>query len=165
VDEHGHVKVLDFGLAKLTETVAQASACEADATRTVKPHTAEGTIMGTAAYMSPEQGEGKTVDARSDIFSFGAVLYEMLSGRRAFSGVVREEPKPVEELPRDIQKTIARCLRTDPVRRIQTMADLKVALEDLKEESDSGTLETVAHESPRRRKRLRWVGAAVPLVH
>ena len=102
----GLVKVLDFGLAKLTETVAPASAGEFEATRTVKPYTEEGTVVGTAAYMSPEQAEGKTVDARSDIFSFGAVLYEMLTGRRAFqrdsrlstlAAILREEPKPATQ--------------------------------------------------------------------
>ena len=104
--------------------------------------------------MSPEQAEGKKVDARTDIFSFGALLYEMVTGRRAFQGdsqarrrlsaILREEPKPasqvVEGLPRELERIIARCLRKSPERRFQTMADLKVALEELKEESDSGTL-------------------------
>ena len=108
-------------------------------------------ILGTASYMSPEQAAGKPVDARSDIFSFGSVLYEMVTGQRAFQGdskmsilaaVLNQEPKPASEisraLPRDLEKIITRCLRKDPSRRFQHMADLKMALEELKEESDSG---------------------------
>ena len=136
------VKVLDFGLAKLMEDGAN----EAGSTRTL-----EGTVLGTAAYMSPEQAEGKAVDARSDIFSFGAVLYEMLTGKRAFGGesrmatisaVLRDEPKPPSEIragvPRELERIIARCLRKDPGRRFQHMEDLRVALEEVKEESEDG---------------------------
>jgi Tol biopolymer transport system component len=107
--------------------------------------------------MSPEQAEGKPVDARSDIFSFGTVLYEMATGTRAFHGdsklstlsaVLRENPKPASQVaadvPRELDRIIARCLRKDPARRFQAMPDLKVALEELKEESDSGTAEVVA---------------------
>jgi Tol biopolymer transport system component/predicted Ser/Thr protein kinase len=166
----GLVKVLDFGLAKLTETALG----EDEATRTVKPHTEEGTIVGTAAYMSPEQAEGKTVDARSDIFSFGAVLYEMVTGARAFRGdsrmstlsaVLHKEPPafPVY-VPRELQRVVARCLKKDPERRFQHVSDVRVALLELKEESDSGTLEAVAGQSPRPRRPLLWVGAALPLI-
>ena len=97
--EQGLVKVLDFGLAKLTESGGSG---EDEATRTLKPTTEEGVIVGTVSYMSPEQAEGKKLDARSDIFSFGAVLYEMVTGRRAFQGdsrlstmtaILREEPE------------------------------------------------------------------------
>ncbi len=107
-------------------------------------------ILGTASYMSPEQIEGRKVDARSDIFSFGAVLYEMVTGQRAFEGdsqmptlsaILREDPKPAGQVtpgvPRELEKMICRCLRKDPGRRFQHMDDLKVALEELKEESDS----------------------------
>ena len=100
-------------------------------------------VLGTAAYMSPEQADGKPADARSDIFSFGVVLYEMVTGRRAFGGASRmatlaailtKEPDPpshvVPELSADLEKTIVRCLRKSPDRRWQSMADLKVALED-----------------------------------
>ena len=100
--------------------------------------------------MSPEQAQGKPVDPRSDVFSFGAVLYEMFTGRRAFGGdtkmstlaaILTHEPEPPEpraspDLPRDLEKLILRCLRKSPDRRWQSMADLKVALEDLREESD-----------------------------
>jgi eukaryotic-like serine/threonine-protein kinase len=86
VAEDGLVKVLDFGLAKLTEPDSDDSVETLNTKLCNSPHTEEGVILGTAGYMSPEQAEGKSTDARSDIFSFGAVLYEMLSGRRAFQG-------------------------------------------------------------------------------
>ena len=104
IADDGRVKILDFGLAKLTEPDSDSNESQATQTTSMDsaPQTEEGAVIGTVAYMSPEQAEGRAVDARSDIFSFGAVLYEMLTGHRAFQGpskmatlasVLREEPK------------------------------------------------------------------------
>ena len=144
VGERGLVKVLDFGLAKLTQLD---DTDDFGATRTMQARTEEGAIIGTVAYMSPEQAEGKKVDARSDIFSFGSVLYEMVTGRRAFQGdtkmsilaaILNREPASTAEaaaVPRDLERIIERCLRKDLARRFQSMADLKVSLEDVQEDA------------------------------
>jgi TolB-like protein/Flp pilus assembly protein TadD/predicted Ser/Thr protein kinase len=170
VDEHGLVKVLDFGLAKLTETPPPS---DDEPTRTVEPTTEEGTIIGTAAYMSPEQAEGKKLDARSDIFSFGSVLYEMVTGRRAFQGeskvrtlaaIIHKEPALAgAEVPADLQKVIARCLRKDPERRFQHMADVRVALAEVQEDTESGTLVPVG-PVPLLRRRGVWAAVALLVV-
>ena len=117
------------------------------------------------------------MDGRSDIFSFGALLYEMVTGRRAFHGdsrlstlsaILREEPKPASEvlegLPRELERIIARCLRKSPERRFQAMPDLKVALEELKEESDSGTLRMAPARQQRPGRRLVWAVAVVAIL-
>jgi eukaryotic-like serine/threonine-protein kinase len=141
------VKVLDFGLAKLSESEHPGNTLTLD--------TAKGSIIGTAAYMSPEQAEGKAVDSRTDIFSFGCVLYEMLSGRRAFRGdsslailtaVLREMPEPVAGIPMSLQNVILRCLQKDPNLRIQSAAELKPALEAFLPLSvtASNTIKTIA---------------------
>ena len=175
VNEHGLVKVLDFGLAKLTETSPPG---ENESTRTVRTTTEEGKIIGTVAYMSPEQAEGKKVDARSDIFSFGSVLYEMVTGRGAFQGdtkastlaaILKDNPQPasqlVDGLPREVERLISRCLRKELNQRSQHMEDVKIALEELKEESDSGVLEAAAVTRPRHGHRLRWaLGVAAALA-
>jgi eukaryotic-like serine/threonine-protein kinase len=111
-------KLLDFGLAKLVS--------DDDATRTIG-------VSGTPLYMSPEQAEGKTLDARSDVFSFGAVLYELLAGRRAFdslAGVLRDEPRPLEASS-GLQKIVTRCLRKSPADRFASAGELRAALEVL----------------------------------
>src|SRR5439155_24378272 len=136
--------------------------------------TEEWTIVGTVSYMSPEQAEGKKVDARSDIFSFGSVLYEMATGQQAFHGdsrmstlaaIMNQEPKPISQLvpgiPHDLEKIITRCLRKASNRRFQTMADLKVTLDELKEESDSGTLSGAAPVVQSARRPWVWGAAAM----
>jgi eukaryotic-like serine/threonine-protein kinase len=156
VDAHGRVKVLDFGLAKLFVPAASAAVAADESTKTVamdQPVTEEGVILGSIPYMSPEQAEGRPLDARSDIFSFGAVLYEMITGQRAFRGesrvstlaaVLEKDPQPPSESssasPPELDRLIARCLRKDVNRRSQNMADVKLALEELREESESGRL-------------------------
>jgi eukaryotic-like serine/threonine-protein kinase len=166
VGDDGRVRVLDFGLAKLTEVGEES---EDAVTRTVvaqdvAPHTEEGTIVGTASYMSPEQAEGRKVDARSDIFSFGSVLYEMVTGQRPFQGdssmstlgaIIHKEPEALpSEVPHDLRKIIQRCLRKDPNRRFLHVGDVCIAIEDLKEESDSGTLAGVVAGGPRATRRF-----------
>jgi eukaryotic-like serine/threonine-protein kinase len=118
VTAKGTAKLLDFGIAKLT--------ADSDATQTMA-----GSVMGTPLYMSPEQAEGKPLDARSDIFSFGAVFYEVLDGRRAFTTlgpVLRDEPGPLKA-PDEIARIVTRCLRKAPADRFQSMAEVKAALE------------------------------------
>jgi len=174
VCENGQIKVLDFGLAKMTSTLPSSPE---EITCLAKPRTQAGTILGTAGYMSPEQAEGLPVDARSDIFSFGSVLYEMLTGARAFPGqsqmatlaaVLRSEPRPLAglraDLPPELHRIVARCLRKDPARRFQDMDDVKVALVEVKEELDSGA--DAAGERVRRRAAgaARWRACAIAAI-
>src|SRR5262245_11216680 len=174
VGEGGVVKVLDFGLAKLAADGESGSSPDTS-TMTQLPASelsAPGAIVGTAAYMAPEQATGGKVDARSDIFSFGTMLYEMATGTRAFAGssvadtlaaVLRAQPTPptqiVTALPRELERLILRCLRKEPERRYQLMLDVKNELQEIKEESDSGTLG--APVAPRQRRRRLSIAAAV----
>jgi serine/threonine protein kinase/Tfp pilus assembly protein PilF len=128
------VKLLDFGLAKVG---AASAAVASDAMAQSLDLTEVGTVLGTASYMSPEQAKGEPTDARSDIFSFGVVLYEMLSGRRAFSkdsavetmaAIVRDEPAPLDA-PSNLSAIVTRCIRKLPASRFQTINEVRAALE------------------------------------
>jgi tetratricopeptide (TPR) repeat protein len=168
VDEGGTVRILDFGLARFgapqgtVDLVGESARTSAEATGT-----ADGHIVGTLAYMSPEQAEGKKADARSDVFSFGTVLYEMVTGRMAFRGdsaaatlaaVMERDPPPPREvvpgLPADLEKLIQRCLRKDPAKRFQSMGDVALDLDEIAASVDSVRARARAARLPRRKARL-----------
>jgi predicted Ser/Thr protein kinase len=161
------VKLLDFGLAK--NLMPAASMLATTAATAEAPLTGQGTILGTVSYMSPEQLQGRDADARSDIFAFGLVLYEMLTGRRAFDGTspasvigaILERPSPIVEPElqhRAVNRIIATCLAKDPDDRFQTARDLKRSIDW----SSSGN--EAASSTPRAsRMRIAWV-AAVALL-
>ena len=133
----GRIKILDFGLAKLVESTASPLA----ATRTWTRMTGSGHIVGTVGYMAPEQVRGATVDARTDLFAFGAILYELLSGRRAFqrespfdtlAAILTESPAPLgADVAPPLARLVERCLEKDPARRFQSAFDLALALDAL----------------------------------
>jgi eukaryotic-like serine/threonine-protein kinase len=143
--EDGLVKVLDFGLAKLTEQSEVALAATEDPTRELM-RTTPGAVIGTVAYMSPEQARGREVDARTDIFSLGAVLYEMLTGRLPFAGetpsdmiaaILKVEPAPLNaHTPLELQRIVRKSLQKNADERYQTAKDLLIDLKALKEEQD-----------------------------
>jgi len=172
IDGEGRLKVLDFGLAKARDPKSPDVGPTLAPTATVE--TGEGKILGTVSYMSPEQAEGKVVDARTDIFSLGTILYEMATGERPFRGdtsmstissILRDEPAPVTKLkrslPRDFGRIIRRCLAKDPDRRYQTALDLRNDLEELKSGIDSGELVAEPIVAARQRHSFRWLVAPV----
>jgi eukaryotic-like serine/threonine-protein kinase len=176
------VKILDFGLAKLAQPMVEDVAQTEIATRKVR--TDPGTVMGTVGYMSPEQVRGQTVDHRTDIFSFGAVLYEMLSRRRAFRGdsaietlnaILKEEPAELSgsnpNVAPALERVVWHCLEKQPERRFQSANDIAFALESLSgvtSHSSQQTLLTVSApvSSPRTwtRERFVWLGICVMLI-
>lgn len=143
----GLVKVLDFGLAKLTEQTPSAQALDDNAPTRLQINTAPGVVMGTFNYMSPEQARGKEVDLRTDIWSFGVVLYEMIAGRLPFAGettsdviaaVLKTDPAPLRQVapktPEELQRIVTKCLRSDREARYQTARDLLIDLKALQQQ-------------------------------
>jgi Tol biopolymer transport system component len=148
ITRDGYAKVLDFGLAKLSELTPSAEDLSA-ATRAVRSPTREGAVLGTVGYMSPEQVQGKPLDHRSDIFSFGCILFEAATGRRPFEGdsdidvmhrIMHDKPLPIDQLnpsvPAELRRLIRRCLAKDPERRLQSMKDLAIELADIVSDFD-----------------------------
>src|SRR6185369_4121969 len=151
VRRNGYVKVLDFGLAKLTETVDR-SPSDAEASTRVLVQTDAGVVMGTSHYMSPEQARGKPVDARSDIWSLGVVIYEMVAGRMPFEGetstdvivaITQKDPPPLArfapEVPPELDWIVMKALRKDRDERYQTIKELITDLRRLKQRLDFET--------------------------
>ena len=151
VSSDGFAKVLDFGLAKLTER-ANPDVEMSSAPTMLEPRTGAGSIMGTTGYMSPEQVRGKPVDQRSDIFSFGCVLYEAVTRKRPFVAdtavetmhkILNEAPPPIEErhsrVPAELRRIVRRCLAKNPDQRVQSMKDLALELREIVDEWDNLT--------------------------
>jgi Tol biopolymer transport system component len=163
----GQVKILDFGLAR------QAALADISETRTADAMTDPGTVMGTIGYMAPEQVRGENVDARCDLFAFGAVLYEMLSGRRAFqrdtaaetmTAILREDPPELGDsrsgMPPALERIVSHCLEKNPLERFQTARDIAFALDSLSASGSGSGAAALPSRAASRRSTARWLGIA-----
>ncbi len=166
-------KLMDFGLAKIQMNSGVVTGMS-DITRTSTPLTGEGTIVGTLQYMSPEQLEGKEADVRSDIFAFGAILYEMAVGKRAFEGtsqasiiasILKENPRPISDIqpmsPPMLDRVIRQCLEKDPDHRWQSAGDLKRALQWITDGGSQVGIPIPVSQRRKSRERFAWIAAAL----
>jgi Tol biopolymer transport system component len=173
IDRSARVKILDFGLAKPLDAPHPDDVVMVEALTRSAELTRAGGVVGTVAYMSPEQALGKTTDARSDLFSFGLVLYELATGRRPFDAdtstatiakILESEPRPLLEaaphLPADLDRIVRRCLQKNPSDRYHDTRDLVLDLKELHQAVSSGTSPRVAM-TPRLSRRLTWRGVAL----
>jgi serine/threonine protein kinase/Tol biopolymer transport system component len=169
VTKDGRIKILDFGLAKLAQQTGT------DEATLASPNTAVGMVMGTASYMAPEQVRGEAADPRTDIFAFGAVLYEMLSGVRAFrrdtvaetmTAVLKDDPSefsdPAHFVSPALDRIVRRCLEKNPEQRFQSARDLSFALSSLSGTESSTVARAAA--TPRRASLLPWLSVALALL-
>jgi len=177
----GGAKLMDFGLAKASDaagapmlsSLTQSLNLSAKTT----PVTAEGTIVGTFQYMAPEQMEGKEADARSDIFSFGAVLFEMATGKRAFEGkttasviaaILEREPPPISTMqpmsPPALDRTVKICLAKDPDERFQSAHDVKLQLEWIRDAGSQAGVAAPVVAHRKNRERVAWGAAVVGII-
>ena len=171
VTKDGRIKILDFGLARLDPAKAGSAG---DPTISLREESAPGQVLGTVGYMSPEQVRGNMADARSDIFAVGVILYEMLTGKRAFrkatsvetmTAILNEEPPAISQLVPSLspglQKIVSRCMAKNPEQRFQHASDLEFALEAL---SDSGSTAMPAIAQQAAQQRWIWIAGAATLI-
>ncbi|HYL65282.1 MAG TPA: protein kinase [Candidatus Methylomirabilis sp.] len=182
ITSHGHAKILDFGLAKLSPVGEKVGISSMPTATAEEALTSPGSTVGTMAYMSPEQARGEELDARTDLFSFGAVLYEMAAARMAFPGstpaivldaILNRAPASLarinSDLPQELDRIIGKALEKDRKLRYQSAADIRADLQRLKRDSGSGrdAVRTIEAESKPPRHPIRWVavtGATVLLI-
>ncbi|MFZ0479856.1 MAG: protein kinase, partial [Terriglobales bacterium] len=169
--KEGRVKILDFGLAKLSPAGREKS--ESDGLTLTSSPTEAGMVMGTAGYMAPEQVRGAAIDSRTDIFAFGAVLYEMVSGQRAFrrdtaaetmTAILKEDPPELSDLPHPVspglERIIRRCLEKQPEQRFQSAKDLAFALEALTGTTSKTAAQAAIAAPPEKPAKLHWIAFA-----
>ena len=173
----GRIKILDFGIAKLLNSAFDSEAGEAGSIANMTTQTRSGSLLGTIAYMSPEQLRGKAVDHRTDIFSFGAIFYEMLTGKRAFAGetqvdtmtlILKEDPPEMiregQDIPAAFEQVVRHGLEKDPENRFQSARDLAFALSTLADVTTSRQILPFRLETTRFRMWMLRIAAALLLV-